>query len=126
MSTREPAVESDNADHGRERTSSPNPYTLGHRRTPVNRLRSVALIESSTPASGVTHQMTLNGTRDGFEVADFVACARNAAMKRGRAAEILREVQDAVSRWREFAEEAGVPDDTARAIAAAHRTGLLP
>ena len=73
-----------------------------------------------------THQMTLNGKRDGFEVADFVACARNAAMKRGRAAEILREVQDAVSRWREFAEEAGVPDDTARAIAAAHRTGLLP
>ena len=73
-----------------------------------------------------THQMTLNGKRDGFEVADFVACARNAAMKRGRAAEILREVQDAVSRWGEFAEEAGVPDDTARAIAAAHRTGLLP
>ena len=73
-----------------------------------------------------THQMTLNGKRDGFEVADFVACARNAAMKRGRAAEILREVQDAVARWRDFAEEAGVPDDTARAIAAAHRTGLLP
>ena len=73
-----------------------------------------------------THQMTLNGKRDGFEVGDFVACAQNAAMKRGRAAEILREVQHAVSRWRTFAEEAGVPDRTARAIAATHRTGLLP
>ena len=73
-----------------------------------------------------THQMTLNGKRDGFEVGDFVACARNAAMKRGRATEILREVQHAVSRWRTFAAEAGVPDRTARAIAATHRTGLLP
>ena len=73
-----------------------------------------------------THQMTLNGKRDGFEVPDFVACAQNAAMKRGRATEILREVSHAVSRWREFAEEAGVPDRTARAIAATHRTGLLP
>ncbi len=73
-----------------------------------------------------THQMTLNGKRDAFEVGDFVACARNAAMKRGRAKEILREVQHAVSRWLTFAEEAGVPDRTARAIAATHRTGLLP
>ena len=55
------------------------------------------------------HQMTLNGRRDGFEVGDFVACAQNAAMKRGRAIEILRDVQQAVSRWREFAAEAGVP-----------------
>ena len=73
-----------------------------------------------------THQMTLNGKRDGFEVGDFVACARNAAMKRGRATEILRDVQQAVSRWSEFAEQAGVPDETSRAIAATHRTGLLP
>ncbi len=73
-----------------------------------------------------THQMTLNGKRDGCEVGDFVACAQNAAMKRGRATEILREVQHAVSRWREFAAEAGVPNETACAIAATHRTGLLP
>ena len=73
-----------------------------------------------------THQMTLNGKRDGFEAGDFVACGQNAAMKRGRATEILREVQHAVSRWREFAEQAGVPVRTARAIAATHRTGLLP
>ncbi len=72
------------------------------------------------------HQMTLNGKRDGFEVDDFVACARNASLKRGRAAAILREVQGAVSRWPEFAEEAGVPAHSARRIGAVHRTDLLP
>ena len=72
------------------------------------------------------HQMTLNGKRDGFEVDDFVACARNASLKRGRATAIVREVQEAVSRWREFAEAAGVPGETTRRIAAAHRTQLLP
>ncbi len=72
------------------------------------------------------HQMTLNGKRDGFEVADFVACARNASLKRGRAAAILRDVQEAVSRWPEFAEAAGVPAHSARRIGAVHRTDLLP
>ena len=72
------------------------------------------------------HQMTLHGKRDGFEVDDFVACARNASLKRGRAAAILRDVQEAVSRWREFAEAAGVPAHSMRRIGAAHRTDLLP
>jgi len=72
------------------------------------------------------HQMTLNGKRDGFEVDDFVACARNASLRRGRATAILRDVQGAVSRWREFAEAAGVPARTTRRIAAAHRTELPP
>ena len=72
------------------------------------------------------HQMTLNGKRDGFEVDDFVACARSASLKRGRATAILRDVQGAVSRWREFAETAGVPAHSMRRIGAAHRTELLP
>ena len=72
------------------------------------------------------HQMTLNGKRDDFEVDDFVACARNASLKRGRATAILHDVQRAVSRWREFAEGAGVPSETMRRIGAAHRTELLP
>ena len=72
-----------------------------------------------------THQMSLNGKRDEFVVDDFVDCARNAAMKRGRAAEILREVQQAVRRWKEFAEEAGVPQAIIRKIAAAHRMDII-
>ena len=51
------------------------------------------------------HQMTLNGKQDDFEVDDFVTCARNAALKRGRATAILRDVERAVSRWREFAKK---------------------
>jgi serine/threonine-protein kinase HipA len=57
-----------------------------------------------------SHQMTLNGKRDDFTLDDFNACARSASMKRGRAAAIVGEVQDVVSRWKAYAEAAGVPD----------------
>ena len=57
-----------------------------------------------------SHQMTLNGKRDDFSMEDFSACARAASMKRGRAAAIVGEVQDVVSRWKHYAEAAGVPD----------------
>ena len=68
-----------------------------------------------------THQMTLNGKRDGFTREDFVQCARSALMKRGRAATILEEVQTAVNRWPEFAAEAGVPDEWRDKIQKTHR-----
>ena len=42
-----------------------------------------------------THQMTMNGKRDGFTLADFRACAKNAVMKRGRAEAIVEEVRAA-------------------------------
>jgi len=57
-----------------------------------------------------SHQMTMNGKRDNFTLEDFNACAKTASMKRGRAAKILAEVQATVSKWKTFAEEAGVPD----------------
>ncbi len=57
------------------------------------------------------HQMTLNGKRDGFTLEDFRACAEAVAMKRGRAAAILEEVRRTVSRWPQYAEEAGVAVD---------------
>ena len=44
-----------------------------------------------------THQMTLNGKRDGFTLEDFRACARSALMKRGRAETIVEEV---VAAWK--------------------------
>ncbi len=71
------------------------------------------------------HQMSLNGKRDDFDLADFKACAKNASMKRGRAEEILQQVQDAVLKWKYFAKEAGVLDDVAKRIAKAQRTGIL-
>jgi len=57
-----------------------------------------------------SHQMTLNGKREDFSMDDFNACARAASMKRGRAAAIVGEVQDVVSRWNDYAEVAGVPE----------------
>lgn len=57
-----------------------------------------------------SHQMTMNGKRDNFTLEDFNACAKTASMKRGRAAKIVAEVQATASKWKSFAEKAGVPD----------------
>ena len=67
---------------------------------------------SFNPAGAWTasHQMTMNGKRGNFTLADFNACAKTASMKRGRAAKILADVQSTVSNWPAFAETAGVPD----------------
>jgi len=68
-----------------------------------------------------THQMTLNGKRDGFTLEDFEACAKAAMMKRGRAATIIEEVQAAVKRWPEFAAAAKLSDEWRDKIQQTHR-----
>ena len=68
------------------------------------------------------HQMSLNGKLDGFGADDYKACARAFSMKRGRAEDIVAEVRDAVLRWRDFANEAGVAPEQTDMIAKAHRT----
>lgn len=68
-----------------------------------------------------THQMTLNGKRDGFTQDDFEACAKAALMKRGRAASIIGEVQAAVRRWPEFAAEARLAGEWRDGIQRTHR-----
>ena len=71
------------------------------------------------------HQMSLNGKRDDFTIEDFKACAKNASMKRGRAEEIVRQVQGAVLQWKHFAGKSGVPSEVADGISKAHRTEIL-
>lgn len=71
-----------------------------------------------------THQMSLNGKRDNFNLEDFKACAKTASMKRGRAEEILQQVRNTVLQWKNFAREAGVPDGVADRIAKTHRTNI--
>ncbi|MDP2169957.1 MAG: type II toxin-antitoxin system HipA family toxin [Rhodocyclaceae bacterium] len=73
---------------------------------------------SFNPAGAWTasHQMTMNGKRDNFTMEDFSACAKTASMKRGRAAKIVADVQATVSKWRSFAEKAGVPDGVCEKI----------
>ena len=68
-----------------------------------------------------SHQMTVNGKRDDFEIEDLEACAEVGIMKRGRAREILEEVQESVGRWPKFAAEAGLPDEVTERIGETHR-----
>jgi serine/threonine-protein kinase HipA len=78
---------------------------------------------SYNPAGAWTgmHQMTLNGKRDGFSLADFDAYAKVAMMKRGRAKTIVAEVQAVVERWSEFAAEAKLTDEVCGKIRRVHR-----
>jgi serine/threonine-protein kinase HipA len=71
-----------------------------------------------------SHQMSINGKRDGFTVADLRAVARLAGLKRGRAEVILAEVSDVVAGWSEIAAEVGVDERMAEQIARSHRLTL--
>ena len=71
------------------------------------------------------HQMSLNSKRDDFTIDDFKACAKNVSMKRGRAEEIVHEVQTAVLQWKRFADKSGVLPQVADGISKTLRTGIL-
>lgn len=59
-----------------------------------------------------THQMTMNGKREGFTMADFKQCARVALMKRGQEKLIVSEVLEIVSNWRDYAKNVDIPRPT--------------
>ena len=82
---------------------------------------------SYNPAGAWTsaHQMTMNGKRDQFDLEDFRACARLASMQRGRADEIIDQVQTGVMKWPRFAYHAGVGTGVITQITDAHRTRIL-
>ncbi|NOY12397.1 MAG: type II toxin-antitoxin system HipA family toxin [Deltaproteobacteria bacterium] len=65
---------------------------------------------SYNPAGSWTnsHQMTINSKRTNFTLDDFKACARAAALKRGRAEKIIAEVKQVVANWKHYADAAGV------------------
>jgi serine/threonine-protein kinase HipA len=71
-----------------------------------------------------THQMSMNGKRDGFTIEDFKASARAVALKRGRAEAIVEEVRAAVRRWPQFAELAHVTPAQAKQVKAALRLDI--
>jgi serine/threonine-protein kinase HipA len=70
------------------------------------------------------HQMTINGKRDGFTIADLHAVAQLAGLARGRAESILGEVTHVVGDWPRVAEEVGVDERLAERIARGHRLAL--
>jgi len=55
-----------------------------------------------------THQMSMNGKRDGFLLSDFRECGKNVRLIRGRAEAIVDEVLAAVKQWPRFAKQAQV------------------
>ena len=65
-----------------------------------------------TGAWTASHQMTMNGKREGFTLEDFKQCARVALMKRGQEKLIISEVLDVVSNWRDYAKKADIPTKT--------------
>ena len=67
------------------------------------------------------HQMSMNGKRDQFEKEDFIAFAKTASMKTGKAEAILSEVQAAVSKWPKFAENVNIPYETIKKIDSTYR-----
>jgi serine/threonine-protein kinase HipA len=79
------------------------------------------VIYSHNPAGKWTnqHQMTINGKRDGFELADLLAVGESISLPKPK--EIVQEVIDAVRRWPEFARQAGVGSAVASEIKNHHR-----
>jgi serine/threonine-protein kinase HipA len=71
-----------------------------------------------------THQMSMNGKRDGFTQRDFLLCARVAGLPRSRVLAILEQVHTAVRRWPEFAEAAQLSPAWQQQIARHHRLNL--
>ena len=71
-----------------------------------------------------SHQMSINGRRDAFTIADLREVARVGSLKQGRAEAILAEVVEVVGRWRTIAETAGVDAAMAEQIARSHRLAL--
>jgi len=55
-----------------------------------------------------SHQMTINGKSDNFDMDDFLACGKSALLKQGQAKAIISEVKKVVSRWNDYAEKARV------------------
>jgi serine/threonine-protein kinase HipA len=71
-----------------------------------------------------SHQMTVNGKRDGFTHADLEAVARGVSMKRGRAESIYEQVRAGVALWIDFAEAAEVDERRARQVESTLRLDL--
>jgi serine/threonine-protein kinase HipA len=58
-----------------------------------------------------SHQMTVHGKRDHFTMDDFISCGKSALLKQGQVMAIVNQVREVVSRWPEYAEQAGVQSD---------------
>ncbi len=70
------------------------------------------------------HQMTINGKTEQISVSDLDACAAAAAIRKGAVKDFLADVQEQVAQWMDYAEQAGVNEDTASKIGRTHRLNI--
>ena len=63
-----------------------------------------------------SHQMMINGKRDDVLWEDCAVTASQMSIKAARAKEIAAQVREAVALWQEFADKAGLPEETALSL----------
>jgi serine/threonine-protein kinase HipA len=68
-----------------------------------------------------THQMSVNGKREQFTLDDLIDCGKAADLREREVKELIGEVGNAVRRWPDFANAAGVPEGWAQKIQATFR-----
>ena len=68
------------------------------------------------------HQMSLNSKRDGFAMADLLAFAETASIKPAKAKTLISNISEVVANWPQYAQDAGVDDETTRRIGNARRS----
>ncbi len=80
---------------------------------------------SHNPAGKWTnqHQMSINGKRDRFTLADLVAVGESISVP--RPSEIVREISDVVSDWPVFAGKAGLKKERVLEIGQYHRLDIV-
>jgi serine/threonine-protein kinase HipA len=69
-----------------------------------------------------THQMSIQGKRDGFKRSDLIGTARQFGVK--NAEDIIDHVVRTIAQWPAYAARAGVPASRAGSIASTHRLSL--
>jgi serine/threonine-protein kinase HipA len=69
--------------------------------------------------------MTLNGKRDDFQAADFMAAAKVADIKPRKAKAIIAQIHNAVGNWPEFASQAGISTHWTEQIRRNHRLAIV-
>lgn len=62
------------------------------------------------------HQMLINGKADEIAMEDFIKVAQKAGVRKAETEKCIEQVKDAVSKWNDFAEEAGLSQKNSERI----------
>lgn len=63
-----------------------------------------------------THQMSINGKLDDFELEDILALGKRASIGKTRAMRLLHEVQEGIQQWKSIATQVGIPTPLIQSI----------